>query len=201
MVGVSVSGVMVGVEWAANVSTWPALALEPHEPGQQGRGLEYTYKHSRTPTTPTHTATRIDIIRGFARSEQEAENGAAYNALFVAKPTRCAYLPTEDLPASSGASEIRYYGSGQCATRCGAKEVPHATSVGVAWQPAVTSMSRGHRHFLYLAQTFDGNSGGAVVVGRTGEVIGLHQQLVNQAAEVVRHKLTWASAWTPWKNH
>jgi hypothetical protein len=91
--------------------------------------------------------------------------------------------------------------SGQCATRCGAKEVPHATSVGVAWQPAVTSMSRGHRHFLYLAQTFDGNSGGAVVVGRTGEVIGLHQQLVNQAAEVVRHKLTWASAWTPWKNH
>jgi hypothetical protein len=70
-----------------------------------------------------------------------------------------------------------------------AKEAPEATTVGVAWQPAAVVRMDHPRHFVFYSQTFDGDSGGAIVVGRTGAVIGLHQLLVNQAEELVNHKL------------
>ena len=50
---------------------------------------------------------------------------------------------------------------------------------------------RFHPHnFLYDAPPFDGDSGGAIVVARTGEVIGLHKELVNAARELLEHKAT-----------
>lgn len=46
-----------------------------------------------------------------------------------------------------------------------------------------------HTHnFLYDSPPFDGDSGGAIVVARTGAVIGLHKELVNAARELIEHK-------------
>ena len=70
-----------------------------------------------------------------------------------------------------------------------AAEAPDAASVGVAWHHA--RVVRFHPHsFLYDSPPFDGDSGGAVVVARTGEVIGLHKELVNAARELLEHKAT-----------
>ena len=71
-----------------------------------------------------------------------------------------------------------------------AAEAPDAASVGVAWHHA--RVVRFHPHtFLYDAPPFDGDSGGAiVVVARTGEVIGLHKELVNATRELLEHKAT-----------
>jgi hypothetical protein len=70
-----------------------------------------------------------------------------------------------------------------------AAEVPDAASVGVAWHHA--RVVRFHPHnFLYDSPPFDGDSGGAIVVARTGEVIGLHKELVNSARELLEHKAT-----------
>jgi S1-C subfamily serine protease len=70
-----------------------------------------------------------------------------------------------------------------------AAEAPDAASVGVAWHHA--RVVRFHPHnFLYDAPPFDGDSGGAIVVARTGEVIGLHKELVNAARELLEHKAT-----------
>lgn len=70
-----------------------------------------------------------------------------------------------------------------------AAEAPDAGSVGVAWHHA--RVVRVHPHnFLYDSPPFDGDSGGAIVVARTGEVIGLHKELVNAARELLEHKAT-----------
>jgi hypothetical protein len=72
-----------------------------------------------------------------------------------------------------------------------AAEVPDddVASVGVAWHHA--RVVRIHPHsFLYDSPPFDGDAGGAVVVARTGEVIGLHKELVNAARELLEHKVT-----------
>jgi hypothetical protein len=68
-----------------------------------------------------------------------------------------------------------------------AAEVPDAASVGVAWHHARVVRFRPHT-FLYDSPPFDGDSGGAIVVARTGEVIGLHKELVNAARELLEHK-------------
>lgn len=70
-----------------------------------------------------------------------------------------------------------------------AKAVPHATSVGVAWFQAVVSKLH-NRHFMYVADTFDGDSGGAIVIARTGEVIGLHQELVNRRKDLIEQHVS-----------
>ena len=70
-----------------------------------------------------------------------------------------------------------------------AAEAPDAASIGVAWHHA--RVVRFHPHnFLYDSPAFDGDSGGAIVVARTGEVIGLHKELVNAARELIEHKAT-----------
>jgi len=70
-----------------------------------------------------------------------------------------------------------------------AAEAPDAAPVGVAWHHA--RVVRFHPHnFLYDSPPFDGDSGGAIVVARTGEVIGLHKELVNAARELLEHKAT-----------
>jgi len=70
-----------------------------------------------------------------------------------------------------------------------ASEAPDATSVGVAWHHARVVRLHGH-NFLYDSPPFDGDSGGAIVVARTGEVIGLHKALVNSARELLERKTT-----------
>ena len=68
-----------------------------------------------------------------------------------------------------------------------AAEAPDATTLGVATHKA--RVIRLHPHsILYDAPAFDGDSGGAVVVARTGVVIGLHRELVNAAREIIEHK-------------
>lgn len=70
-----------------------------------------------------------------------------------------------------------------------ATEAPDAASVGVAWHHA--RVVRFHPHnFLYDSPPFDGDSSGAIVVARTGEVIGLHKELINAARELLEHKAT-----------
>lgn len=60
---------------------------------------------------------------------------------------------------------------------------PDAPAVGVAWHDA--RVVRVHpRHVLFDSPVFDGDSDGAiVVVARSGEVIGLHTELVSAARE------------------
>jgi len=68
-----------------------------------------------------------------------------------------------------------------------AAELPGVASVNVAWHGArITHLHS--RHFLYDAVAFDGDSGGAVVVARTGEVFGLHTGIVNAARELLERK-------------
>ena len=68
-----------------------------------------------------------------------------------------------------------------------AAEAPDVTSLGVAWHHA--RIVKLHLHnLLYDSPPFDGDSGGAIVVARSGEVIGLHRELVNAAREVISHK-------------
>ena len=68
-----------------------------------------------------------------------------------------------------------------------AAELPGVASIGVTWHGA--RLTRLHaRHFLYDAMAFDGDSGGAVVVARTGEVFGLHTEIVNAARELLQRK-------------
>jgi len=68
-----------------------------------------------------------------------------------------------------------------------ADEAPDATSLGVATHKA--RVIRLHPHnILYDAPAFDGDSGGAIVVARTGIVIGLHRELVNAAREIIGQK-------------
>jgi hypothetical protein len=70
---------------------------------------------------------------------------------------------------------------------CMAAEAPDAMTLGVATHKA--RVIRLHPHsILYDAPAFDGDSGGAVVVARTGVVIGLHRELVNAAREIIEHK-------------
>ena len=70
-----------------------------------------------------------------------------------------------------------------------ASAAPDAASVGVAWHHA--RIVRLHPHkFLYDSPSFDGDSGGAIVVARTGEVIGLHKELLSAARELLEHKAT-----------
>ena len=68
-----------------------------------------------------------------------------------------------------------------------AAEVPEIASVGVAWHQA-RIVSLHPNNFVYDSVAFDGDSGGAVVVARTGAVIGLHCELVNAARELITRK-------------
>ena len=68
-----------------------------------------------------------------------------------------------------------------------AAEAPEIASVGIAWHQA-RIVSLHPNNFVYDSVAFDGDSGGAVVVARTGAVIGLHCELVNAARELIAHK-------------
>ena len=68
-----------------------------------------------------------------------------------------------------------------------AKEVSEIASVGVAWHQA-RIVSLHPNNFVYDSVAFDGDSGGAIVVARTGSVIGLHCELVNAARELIAQK-------------
>ena len=68
-----------------------------------------------------------------------------------------------------------------------AAEVPDIASVGIAWHQA-RIVSLHPNNFVYDSSAFDGDSGGAIVVARTGAVIGLHCELVNAARELIAHK-------------
>ena len=68
-----------------------------------------------------------------------------------------------------------------------AAEAPDIASVGIAWHQA-RIVSLHPNNFVYDSVAFDGDSGGAVVVARTGAVIGLHCELVNAARELIAHK-------------
>jgi len=68
-----------------------------------------------------------------------------------------------------------------------AAEAPDVASLGVAWHHARVVKLHTH-NFLYDSPPFDGDSGGAIVVARTGAVIGLHKELVNAARELIEHK-------------
>lgn len=68
-----------------------------------------------------------------------------------------------------------------------AAEAPDVTSVGVATHKARVVLVHAHT-ILYDAPAFDGDSGGATVVARTGVVIGLHRELVNAARELIEQK-------------
>ena len=70
-----------------------------------------------------------------------------------------------------------------------AAEAPDAASVCAAWHRA--RVVRVHPHtFLYDAPSFNGDSDGAIIVARTGDVIGLHKELANAARELLKHKAT-----------
>lgn len=68
-----------------------------------------------------------------------------------------------------------------------ALEASDITRVSVTIRPAYVTNVHPH-HLLYDAQAFDGDSGGAVVIGRSGKVVGLHKELVNAARELIRQK-------------
>ena len=68
-----------------------------------------------------------------------------------------------------------------------AAEVPDVASLGVAWHHARVVKLHTH-NFLYDAPAFDGDTGGAIVVARTGAVIGLHRELASAARERIEHK-------------
>jgi len=68
-----------------------------------------------------------------------------------------------------------------------AAELPGVASVSVAWHHA-RIVGLHPRHLLYDSSAFDGDSGGAIVVARTGNVIGLHSELVNAARELILRK-------------
>lgn len=68
-----------------------------------------------------------------------------------------------------------------------ATEAPDIASVGIAWHQA-RIVSLHPNNFVYDSVVFDGDSGGAVVVSRTGAVVGLHCELVNAARELITHK-------------
>ena len=68
-----------------------------------------------------------------------------------------------------------------------AAELPDVAAVRVAWHHA-RIVGLHPRHLLYDSSAFDGDSGGAIVVARTGNVIGLHSELVNAARELIARK-------------
>jgi hypothetical protein len=68
-----------------------------------------------------------------------------------------------------------------------AKEARGITHVNITIRRAHITKIHGH-HLLYGAHAFDGDSAGAVVIGRRGEVIGLHMTLVNAARELLQRK-------------
>jgi hypothetical protein len=68
-----------------------------------------------------------------------------------------------------------------------ATELPDVAAVSVAWHHA-RIVGLHPRHLLYDSTAFDGDSGGAIVVARTGNVIGLHSELVNAARELIARK-------------
>jgi hypothetical protein len=68
-----------------------------------------------------------------------------------------------------------------------AAEAPDVASLGVAWHHARV-VKQHARSFLYDSVAFDGDTGGAIVVARTGAVIGLHKELVSAARELIEHK-------------
>ena len=68
-----------------------------------------------------------------------------------------------------------------------AHEAPDITCVSVTIRRAHVTNVHEH-HVLYDAQAFDGDSGGALIIGRSGEVIGLHKEAVNAARELIEQK-------------
>jgi len=73
-----------------------------------------------------------------------------------------------------------------------ATEAPDATSLGIATHKVRVFRLNPH-NILYDTPTFNGDSDGAIVVARTGVVIGLHCELVNAAREVIEHKTALGS--------
>jgi len=59
--------------------------------------------------------------------------------------------------------------------------------VGIAYHNASVLRTTPH-HLSYEAMSFDGDSGGALVLRRNGHVVGMHLSTVNRARELKRHK-------------
>lgn len=99
---------------------------------------------------------------------------------FLELPAAGGFATTASAPGEKGVFLVT------CNIRVAA-EAPEAATVGVAWHHA--RVVRLHpQHVLYDAQAFDGDSGGALVIARSGVVIGLHRELVNAARELLEHK-------------
>ena len=99
---------------------------------------------------------------------------------FLELPAAGGFATTASAPGEKGVFLVT------CNIRVAA-EAPEAAAVGVAWHHA--RVVRLHpQHVLYDAQAFDGDSGGALVIARSGVVIGLHRELVNAARELLEHK-------------
>ncbi len=66
------------------------------------------------------------------------------------------------------------------------REAPEAVDIGVGATAAdVIRVKHGGHHFTYAAMTFDGDSGGAVILAENCEVVGIHQSTVNAAVELL----------------
>lgn len=63
-------------------------------------------------------------------------------------------------------------------------EATNVNALGISWHKARVIRYHDH-HFMYDAQAFNGDAGGAIVVARTGEMLGLHQELINHARELI----------------
>lgn len=147
--------------------------------------------------TAWHTLTlkrgrkQVTCVRASDRKTFEFDVVASDDALDIAvlrlrpdQPASTAFLtvPAHGAPPPAG-------DKGTFLVTCNiamADEAPDVNSVGIAWHSARIVRYHG-RHFMYDAQAFNGDSGGAIVVARTGEVIGLHQELVSHARELIEH--------------
>lgn len=47
---------------------------------------------------------------------------------------------------------------------------------------------KSQNHIVYFSHLFSGDSGGAIIFSKSGEVIGLHLETVNQAIDELEHE-------------
>jgi hypothetical protein len=114
----------------------------------------------------------------------DAELGVAVLVLARGQRASAHFLTVpRDLGAAAHASGLFFVTCGLDA----AADARDAAALGVATHTA--RVVRAHARGLLLdAPTFDGDSGGAVVVARTGVVIALHRELVSAAREGLEQK-------------
>jgi hypothetical protein len=68
-----------------------------------------------------------------------------------------------------------------------AEGIPGVKSLGLSWHLARFIRSHAN-HFVYHCRAFSGETDGSIVVARgTGDLVGFHRELVNQAREQIEH--------------